>query len=174
MKKVLLLGAVAIASFAFGQRVQKGETQLNAGLGLGNSWGGLPIYAGVDYGIHDDITIGAQASFANKTDKLTGGYEQKLNWFSVGANGNYHFNRLLNIPNNWDLYAGVSLVYNKVSYKDNVSNNLGIDISGDSSSFGLAGQVGARYYFTNNLGLNVEFGGGDFASGGKVGISYKF
>lgn len=170
MKKVLLLGAVAVASFAFGQRVQKGETQLNAGLGLGNSWGGLPVYVGADYGIHDDITIGVQGSFASKSETYSA-YNYKYNWFSIGANGNYHFNRLLNIPNNWDLYAGATLVYNKVSLKDNTS---GISGYGEVSSFGLAGQVGARYYFTNNLGLNVEFGGGDFATGGKVGISYKF
>lgn len=170
MKKLLLFGALVAASFAFGQRVQKGEAQLNAGLGLGNSWGGLPIYVGADYGIHDDITIGVQGSFASKSETyLTNNFN--LNWFSIGANGNYHFNRLLNIPNNWDLYAGATLVYNKVSLKDNNSSFPGY---GEASSFGLAGQVGARYYFTNNLAINAEFGGGDFASGGKVGISYKF
>lgn len=168
MKKGLVLGALAIASFAFAQRVQKGEGQINAGVGIGNSWGGIPVYVGYDYGVHKDVTVGVQGSFSSKNEKYTNGTFSNR-WFSVGVNGNYHFNSLLKIPNNWDLYAGASLVYNSFSYgnKDYAFETAG-------SGIGFAGQIGGRYYFTNNLGVNLEFGGGDYATGGKVGISYKF
>ena len=41
--------------------LSKGQWQLNAGLGF-SSWG-LPIYVGVDYGVHEDISIGGEFGF---------------------------------------------------------------------------------------------------------------
>ncbi len=155
MKKLFLFGALAIASTAFGQRIQKGESQLNAGLGLGSSWG-IPVYVGIDHGVHKDVTIGGQISFANVNED-----NFSINWFSLSANANYHFNSLLEIPNNWDVYAGLSLVYNNYSNKYKNGLDLGL-------------QIGGRYFFNDKFGVNLEFGGGDYATGGKVGITYKF
>ncbi len=156
MKKLLLFGVLAIASTAFGQRIQKGGSQLNAGLGLGNSWGGIPVYVGIDHGVHKDVTVGGQISFANVNEN-----NLSINWFSLSANANYHFNTLLEIPNNWDVYAGLSLVYNNYSYKYNSGLDLGL-------------QIGGRYFFNDKFGVNLEFGDGNYATGGKVGITYKF
>lgn len=147
MKKYLLAIGIFLmttALFAEGP-VSKGQLQLNAGVGFGY---GVPIYVGLDYGVHPDITIGGEASFRSyKSNSIV----------SISANGNYHFNTILNIPNNWDFYAGL---------------NLGF-ITNYDSSFGLGAQIGGRYYFSN-LGLNLEFGGGSAFSGGKFGISYRF
>ncbi|CEN45687.1 Uncharacterised protein [Capnocytophaga canimorsus] len=151
----MFLFAVAMTSLAFGQRVEKGETQLNAGFGFNSGGFGLPVYAGVDYGIHNDVTLGAVASYVSY--KVI---DTRATWMSVGVNVNYHFNTLLNIPNNWDVYAGGTLAYNQFS-----------EIL---SGVGFWGQLGARYYFTNRFGINLEFGGGDITTGGKIGISYKF
>lgn len=166
-KKIFLLGLISLFGIMNAQRVQKGEAQINAGIGFSNGWG-MPIYAGFDYGIHNDITVGAEASFT--TEKYTG--DIKGTWFGIGVNGNYHFNTLFKIPNKWDIYAGVTLAYNSFSYKYNGSD---YDYyGGESSGVGFAGQAGARYYFTDHFGVNVEFGGGTIASGGKAGITYKF
>ena len=38
------------------QRIQKGEAQINVDIGVANGWG-LPVSVGVDYAIHNDITV---------------------------------------------------------------------------------------------------------------------
>lgn len=172
MKKLFLAGAVILSVTAFGQRVQKGEKQVNAGIGFASDYG-TPVYLGFDYGVHPDITVGAQVSYASKTYYYGGNTNFKGTWLGIGANANYHFNTILEIPNNWDLYAGATLAYNSFDYK--YPNVLYLNDYGTTSSgVGFAAQAGARYYFTNNFAVNVEFGGGTIASGGKAGISYKF
>ena len=172
MKKLFLMLGIISTTVAFGQRVQKGESQLNAGVGFASDFG-TPFYLGFDYGVHPDITVGAQASYASK-DYGYGTYGNfKGTWFGIGANANYHFNTILKFPNNWDLYAGATLAYNSFNY--DYPNGLNSNVFGATSSgVGFAGQIGARYYFSENFGINVEFGGGTIASGGKAGVSYKF
>lgn len=165
--KIYLLGLISMFGMMNAQRVQKGEAQVNIGLGVANGWG-MPVYAGLDYGIHNDITVGAEFSMA--TENYSG--DIKGRWIGAGINGNYHFNTLFKIPNKWDVYAGATLAYNSFSYRYNGSD---YDyISGEASGVGFAGQAGARYYFTDHLAVNVEVGGGTVASGGKIGLSYKF
>lgn len=162
MKKLFLVGALALFGAMNAQRVQKGESQINAGVGFSSDWG-TPVYVGFDHGVHKDVTVGAEASFASH--KYDGNVKGK--WFGIGANANYHFNSVFKIPNNWDLYAGVTLAYNSFSYDNSAFN-------GEASGVGFSGQIGGRYYFNDKFGVNVEFGGGTVASGGKAGISYKF
>lgn len=183
MKKIAFASAMLFLGLASAnaQRIQNGDTQLNAGVGVGNSFGSLPIYAGIEYGLNDDVTIGGEVGFATQktsNNLLSSKIENTSNLISVAAIANYHFNTLLNIPNNFDVYAGVSLGYNHIT-----NNTTGLPTAGTTdvsslnfkaSSVGFAGQVGARYYFTDNFAVNAEFGGGNFATGGKVGISYKF
>ncbi|ASE60164.1 outer membrane protein [Chryseobacterium indologenes] len=166
-KRIFILGMVFIFSSMYAQRIQKGEAQVNVDIGVANDWG-IPVSVGVDYAVHNDISVGIQASYTTK--KYTG--DIKGSWFGAGINGNYHFNTLLKIPNKWDVYAGATLAYNSFSYKYNGSDYD--DFDGKSSGVGFAGQVGGRYFFTNNLAFHVEFGGGTIASGGKAGLTYKF
>lgn len=166
-KRVFILGLISLFGTMHAQRLQKGEAQINAGIGVANGWG-MPVYAGVDYGIHKDISVGMEGSFA--TENYSG--DVKGRWFGIGINGNYHFNTLLKVPDKWDIYAGVTLAYNSFSYKYDGSDYDYFD--GKSSGIGFAGQAGVRYYFTDHFAVNVELGGGSVASGGKAGISYKF
>lgn len=171
-KRALTFIVILFTTITFSQRVAKGESQINAGLGFASGWG-VPFYGGFDYGVHEDITIGAQASFASTNKNF--GFDTnnvKGTWFGLGVNGNYHFNTLLEIPNKWDVYAGITIAYNSFSwnYPSSYPNNFK---TGSSSGVGIAGQVGARYYFSDKFGVNLEFGGGNVASGGKLGISFK-
>ncbi|PIF00964.1 MAG: hypothetical protein CR994_02650 [Maribacter sp.] len=169
MKKIILtLFFVATTSLVLGQRVMEGESQINAGFGFTSDWG-VPFYGGFDYGVHEDITVGLQVSYASETYNAGSYGDYKGTWFGVGANGNYHFNTVLDIPDNFDVYAGVTLAYDSFSYK----YPNGFIGSNTSSGMGFAGQIGARYYFSDKLGVNLEFGGGNITSGGKIGISYK-
>ena len=160
MKKIALLLAVFAFSFANAQApLEEGGIQLNAGFGA-SSWG-TPVYVGLDFGVAPNITVGGELSFQSYND---GGY--KNNIFGIQANGNYHFNEVLDIPSEWDFYAGANLNYY------NWSTPAGY--LGDADNFGLGLQVGGRYFFTDNFGLNLQLGGGNVTSGGKIGITYKF
>jgi len=62
MKRIFFsLACLLLSANLFAQGpVAKGQAQLNAGLGL-SSWG-LPIYVGVDFGVHPDVTVGGEIS----------------------------------------------------------------------------------------------------------------
>lgn len=141
----------------------KGGAQFNAGVGL-SSWG-IPVYAGFDFGVHKDITIGAEVSFRTYDDRYKD-YRYNHTILGISGNINYHFNSLLNISTKWDFYAGVNVGF---YYWDSPKNYYGQHYSG----LGLGAQIGGRYYFTDRLGINLEFGGGNAFSGGKLGISVK-
>ncbi|TNE53643.1 MAG: hypothetical protein EP338_10355 [Bacteroidetes bacterium] len=165
MKNLVIVSLVSLsACFINAQSMLgKGGKQVNAGVGL-SSWG-IPVYAGMDFGVHPDISVGFEGSYRSykehwKFDDRK--YRHSIMGFS--GNVNYHFNTLLNIPKEWDLYAGANIGF----YVWNSSS----DYPGDhTSGLGLGGQLGIRYYFNEKFGLNLEGGGGNAFSGGKFGIS---
>jgi outer membrane immunogenic protein len=165
MKKHLLIVLFLLfSSLIYAQSpIAKGESQLNAGVGL-SSWG-VPVYIGLDHGVHPDISIGGELSYRSYSDKYAN-VDYNHSVIGISGNGNYHFNRVLEIPKNWDFYAGLNLGF----YIWNSPN----DYQGShSSGLGLGGQIGGRYFFTNKIGINLEFGGGNAFSGGKLGLTFK-
>jgi outer membrane immunogenic protein len=165
MKRTIVLTAfVFIASITFAQgSLSKGSNQLNFGLGL-SGWG-VPVYIGLDHGLDKDFSLGGELSYRNYHDNYFG-YKYHHNIIGVSANGNYHFNRILEIPRDFDFYAGLNLGF---YFWSSSSDYHG---SGESG-LGLGAQVGGRYYFNNKIGLNLEFGGGNAFSGGKIGLTVK-
>jgi hypothetical protein len=170
MKKLTLLCVLifTITAFSFAQgTLGKGGKQLNAGFGF-SSWG-TPIYVGMDFGIDESITIGPKLSYRNYSYS-TGFGDVSQSLTVVSFNGNYHFNKLANLPKQWDLYAGLTLGYymwsdakiNGVKYSGGKGSGLGLDL-----------QIGGRYFFNDKFGVNLELGGGT-GSGGSLGITYKF
>ena len=166
LKYVLAVAAfVLVSGYTFGQAsLGKGNKQVNAGVGL-SGWG-FPVYVGLDFGFNNDITIGGELSFASYREKWnTVKYSHTI--IGISGNGNYHFNRILNIPPNFDFYAGLSLGFYIWSSPS--------DYPGDhTSGLGINGQIGGRYFIDKNLALNLEFGGGSAFSGGKFGVTYVF
>jgi len=91
-------------------------------------------------------------------------YKHQIIGFS--GNANYHFNRVLRIPRNFDFYVGLNVgFYSWASPNDYKGTNI--------SGLGLAGQIGGRYFFSSKVGINLEFGGGNAFSGGKFGLTFK-
>ncbi len=162
MKKISIVLAVVLFS-ALAVNAQSplgnGGKQLNAGIGF-SGWG-VPFYLGLDFGVHKDITLGLEGSFRSYSD-----YDYSHSIFGFSGNGNYHFNTILEIPRNWDLYAGLNIGFYVWSSPSGYKGS-------HSSGLDLGGQVGGRYYFNHKFGLNLEFGGGNAFSGGKIGISVK-
>jgi len=165
MKKLLVtIVLLAGITSSYGQNpLSVGRAQLNAGLGL-STWG-VPVYLGIDFGAARDFTVGGELSFRSYNDNYNGsGYNHSV--IGISGNGNYHFNTVLDIPNDWDFYAGLSLGYYVWTSTSDYPGNR-------SSGIGLGAQVGGRYYFSQKVGLNLELGGGSTFSGGKIGLTFK-
>jgi outer membrane immunogenic protein len=165
MKKLIILSLLLVASQAVSAQyfLSKGEAQFNAGLGL-SSWG-VPVYAGIDWGVHRDISVGGELSFRSFGDRFEGNrYRHSV--IGIAGNGNYHFNTLLDIPREWDFYAGLNLGFYIWNSDDDYPGNR-------TSGLELGAQVGGRYYFNDRFGVNLEIGGASAFSGGKVGVTLK-
>ena len=85
MKKIktAILLLMMSSSYSFAQSpIAKGQAQINIGLGLSN-WG-IPVYAGLDYGIHKDITLGAEMSFRSYNDNYRNTDTTTTSWVFRG------------------------------------------------------------------------------------------
>lgn len=160
---ILLVLMVGIATIFAQSPVADRGAMLNAGFGL-SGWG-VPVYAGLDFGLGRDVTLGAEVSYRSWDENYQSGH---YNHAVIGISGNlnYHLNYILQIPYNWDFYGGVNVGYYVFRNPDNYPGTY-------KSQLGISGQVGGRYFFTNSLGINLEFGGGNAFSGGKLGITAK-
>lgn len=166
MKKQLVIVTmlVFLGQLTFGQyALPKGKSQLNVGIGF-SSWG-TPVYLGFDHGVHKDISVGGELSYRGYHDNWDN-YRYNHNIIGISGNGNYHFNHALDIPKDWDFYAGLNLGFYIWSSPDAYAGS-------HSSGLGLGAQIGGRYYLSNKVALNLEFGGGNAFSGGKFGLTFK-
>jgi hypothetical protein len=162
MKRLINLSVLLLTISSFAQApLEKGKIQLNAGFGTSN-WS-TPIYFGADYMISNPITIGLEASYQSYTT-----YGIKSTIIGLQANGNYHFNELLEISNEWDAYAGLNLNYYNWKFKDSDTNTHLVD----DEPFGVGVQIGGRYFFNEKFAVNLEFRSGNVTTGGKIGITY--
>ncbi len=175
MKKLfaifILAAAVLVGTNAQAQ-FEKGDKLLNAGINLGGTYGGggFGLGASFEAGIHDFISVGAQADWVQWSYGWTG-YNWKYTFTTIAARGSYHFGKHFLSMDNLDLYAGPALGFRISSYKDpsgwsGVYNNS----YGNGVFFGAF--AGARYYFKENLGVFAEVGYN--ASPLKAGITFKF
>jgi len=155
MKKfTLIVCALSIFALSYGQnevKIDQSKLQFNLGVGL-STWG-IPVYIGADYWLTEDITIGLEASARLRL---------ALRYVYVGGsiNGNYHIGRLLDLPDNMDIYAGLSAgpyFYLRSSVHPYI---------------GIGGQVGGRYKINDKMWVHGELGGGTF-SGAKIGITIR-
>lgn len=164
MKKLIFtLSFVVIATLMFSQNpLNRTFTQVNVGVGL-SGWG-VPFYIGLDRYITSDISLGGEFSYRGYKENWKSNYYNH-NIIGISGNLNYHFNRLLGVPNNWDFYIGPNIGFYSWNSPDGY-------IGTHSSGLGLGAQLGMRYYFTNKIGLNLEVGGGNAFSGGKFGLSF--
>ena len=98
----------------------------------------------MDYGLKEDITVGGEISYRSYNQTIIG-YKFKSKIIGFSANANYHFNTLLDLPSEFDVYAGLSLGF----YMWNTSSSSSaVEFSGGSSGLGLGLQIGGRYFFS--------------------------
>lgn len=147
----------------------KGNGLLSAGVGA-SSWG-IPLFVRYEHPVVDNITVGGALSFQTKSEKISV-YKWNHTITGLNARGSYHFNELLNVPDEWDIYGGASLGYFIWNTKYSGSGTT-FDYTGSGSGgFSLGGHVGARYFFKEKIGVVLELGGGTVLAGGTVGVTF--
>ncbi len=165
MKRIIIIIlSLAVSSLAYSQSpIGKGGKQLNFGVGLYGY--GVPVYVGLDFGVHPDITVGPQI-----------GLDTEFDYISFSGRGDYHFNTILEIPRDWDFYAGLNIGFaaSLNNHDHNFDKNKHNRNHDHISGLDLGLQVGGRYYWSSGWGINLEFGGGNNLSGGRLGLSKRF
>lgn len=173
---VLLFTLGLCVSEAVAQFNPYSEKAILGNAGIGISGYGIPIYASVDFGIADNITLGGGIGYQRDTESfsfLGTTTKWRHSIFNITARGSYHFNEILSLEDNWDIYGGLDLGYyiwdtklseggTNVSYSGSGSGGLGVAIRG-----------GARYFFKENLAANLEVGGGNVLSSARIGVTLK-
>lgn len=160
----LFLFILPFAGKSQGSPIAEGALQGNLGAGLSSR--GLPFYGALDYGVHQNVTVGGQLEYRVYNDRFAGiRYNHQI--FGLSGNVNFHFNHLLELPEQWNVYGGANLGFylwdSPGSYSGSGAGGLGIGL-----------QLGGRYYFNERWGANLELGGTQLFGGGKIGASYRF
>ncbi|MBK9290717.1 MAG: outer membrane beta-barrel protein [Bacteroidetes bacterium] len=161
MKARLLLLAVAllmwnVASFA---QFEKGQKDLNIGLGLGARFAAgsvtmPPVSVSFEVGINDNISVGGYAGYTSSVQDFSAlNYKWKYSYIIIGAKGAYHYPLVDNI----DTYGGIMLGYNIANVSLEGSVNLPTPSAGGLT---YSGYVGGRYHFGEKFGVFGELGYG--------------
>lgn len=172
----------ALVFTARAQEFQKGTNIVSAGVGLGSS---ILSYSGAsqtpalslqfergmwDIGGPGVISLGGYVGYKGYSFSGTD-FSEKWHYTVLGIRSAYHYNGLK--VDKLDLYGGVMLSYNLLSYS--YSDNSGLSLSGNGS-YGSAAAfsiyVGARYFFSDHFAVLAELGYG--VAYLNVGIAVKF
>ncbi|MDH5381224.1 MAG: hypothetical protein OEW75_10245 [Cyclobacteriaceae bacterium] len=185
MNKPIFISFMLFLAATFAANAQspiaEGEKQLNLGVVLSNS--GLPLYIGMDFGVHPDISIGPKLVVSyqqSKTDFFGETIIDKTLTYGLIFVFDYHFNNLLEIPSKFDVYSGLDLGYYGYSTTTETPDFFDptapptITKSGGSYMNGNL-HVGGRYIFESNLALNLQLGLYRYSAiGASFGITKKF
>lgn len=166
---IVLLFCLAGSNLSFAQ-FAKGQKDLNIGIGLGSNYG-LPIGASLDFGITDNISLGAYLGYASKTEELGFGFvSYKWNYTAIlmGARAAYH----LKLVDNLDTYGGVLLGYNYGSVSLQGDRNGFFGAEPEYGGLAWAGFIGGRYRFSERMGAFAELGYGIAIL--QAGLNVKF
>lgn len=162
----LLAGTQSFAQLA----VDKGTKLINLGIGVGgySSASGIAFGASADFGVAPNITVGGQIAYRSFSYGYLG-FNDKINYLYFAARGSYHFNEILNLSTDKaDLYAGIGLGYQNVSYSD----NYGTGFNTFGSGIFVPIHIGGRYFFSEKVGGFAELGTG--VAPLMLGITFKF
>lgn len=156
MKKFALGVFALLSSVSLAQAQDifaKGDKVINAGIGLGSSFGSLslpPLSVSFDYGVADKLVDGENGSISvGGVLGLAG--SSYANIGLIGARGAFHYQFAPKL----DTYAGLMLGYNYINWKSGYNSSFA-----SYNSFGYNVFIGARYFFTENIGAFAELGYG--------------
>ena len=181
----VLICTIALPTFVYAQSFTKATKIISAGIGLGTSFyqtsgNARPaISANFEKGAFEVgdagiISLGGYIGNSGYKDTYSAGsysWEAKYNYTVIGVRSAYHYGELNN--DKFDLYGGLMLSYNLVSYKYSDNDpSYDYDAKVEASGIGFTGYVGGRYNFSEKLGAFAELGYG--VSTLSFGLSLKF
>jgi hypothetical protein len=136
MKKIATTLLVLISGFIAHSQAYKGEGDLKFQIGSNLQKGAAGLSSSIDYGIGENMSVGAQASFILNNTKYEGFDGPKvLDKADVKVRFNANLGNVLKLDSKMDIYPGL---------------NIGL------RNLGLHG--GFRYFFTDGFGLYAEAG----------------
>ena len=190
MKKLTILAALVISfGLVKAQPFEVGTNVLGLGIGLGGhyaAWGSgysttPALGISFDHGFKDGLgpgVIGIGGYFGYKGmsyhyDYVWSNlyYDEKWTYLIFGIRGTYHYN--FDLDDNLDLYGGLMLSYNNISYNE-TSNDPYYIYHGSNYYHGYVDFslfVGGSYYFTDKISVFTEFGYG--IAYWTVGVDFK-
>ena len=174
MKKIQFIFLLALGLLAGTQSfaqlsIDKGTKFINLGIGVGGYGGtsGIAFGGSADFGVAPNITVGGQVAYRSFNYGYIG-VNDKINYLYFAARGSYHFNQLLNLSTDKvDLYAGIGIGYESVSY----SASFGTGFSTFGSGIYVPIHLGGRYFFSEKVGAFAELGAG--VSPLMLGVTFK-
>lgn len=135
MKKIIVAAALLISSLLNAQAF-KGKDDNKAQVGANIQKGATGIFVTYDYGLGENISIGAASSFLlGASNGISASDLDFKDRFDLKARFNANIGTVLNFDKNLDVYPGL---------------DLGL------KNFGA--HLGARYFFTDGFGLFSEIG----------------
>jgi hypothetical protein len=166
----LLLFATGVTA----QNFDGHNIDVGVGIGLGSPYtygsvGIPPIFAQVDFGVWDKVSVGGTVGYATSKFGYTS-YNWRYSYLLFGVRGNYHWGKHIpSLPKSLDLYAGLNGGFYIVNA--NYDGFTGVYNDGVSNSPYFGGQVGARWFFKDNIAALAEVGAGIAYL--KIGIDFR-
>jgi hypothetical protein len=162
MKKIAFVLLLATAFTTINQvakaqeSYEKGDIDLNLGVGISSGFNFIPVYFGGNYMIMDWLSAGAEVSFRMDRERYgfyISDYVYKRNGFGFVTRADYHFNELFSLPEKYDVYGGIDL--GMAFFGDYKYDIYTIDAA---NSYFLGGpHAGARMFF-GKFGINAQIG----------------
>ena len=173
MAITLMFASVSSKADVFGE----GAKLLNVGIGVGSAYqfpgsssSFPPLHASFEYGVTENISIGALVGYTASTYDATKGlsgfnntyaYTWNFTYFLVGLRGAYHYE----VNDKTDLYGGLMLGWDVATVSltsgdPNIGNlnSLFNSVKPNAGGFSLGIYGGARYMFTDHVGAFAELG----------------
>lgn len=189
--KIIVLAAFligALSSISYAQPFQKGTNVISAGIGLGGHFGGYSTSSSTpgislqfehgnwEIGGPGVISLGGYLGYKSYKNEYAGlynyNYSYKWNYTIIGLRSAYHYNGIES--ETWDVYGGLMLSYNILSFKyedNDPLTNDNIYEGSYGSQVGLTAYVGGRYFFSDKVGAFAELGYG--VAYLTLGVSFK-
>jgi outer membrane immunogenic protein len=175
---ILTFSAVSVnvnAQNSYGFAPGDGFKQLNFGLELEGI--GIPVYAGMDFGVSDMITIGPRVSFATDGSSYTMNgidFDARTSVIIPSFRGDYHFSgHIEGLPAELDFYGGLSLglvlVNSRSTYED--FDGVEQETTSSNSDIDFWIQAGARYFFSDKWAVHLELASRGYNA--SLGLSLK-
>jgi hypothetical protein len=133
-----------------------GELQFNTGLQVEDP--NTIVFFGLDIGVEKNVTVGTNIKFSSGLMESRYGVETRVD---------YHFNEILNLKRNWDIFAGFRADLWFATKISTFDINYKLDIGGRwywNDHWGIQAAVGTNPFRLNNISLYHSE---------KIGITYR-